>query len=112
MSCISLQVLILASASVGRKNLLHQAGIAHQVIISEIDEQSFCEKDPLNLVKTLSLEKAKAVSEKIKKGKIQTESLIGKSIAILGCDSVFEFEGEVFGKPADKEEALNRWGMM
>ena len=30
------------------------------------------------------------------------------SIEILGCDSIFEFKGEAFGKPLDKEEAFRR----
>ena len=31
---------------------------------------------------------------------------------ILGCDSIFEFKGEAYGKPADKEEAYRRWSKM
>jgi septum formation protein len=32
--------------------------------------------------------------------------------AVLGCDSVLAFEGEVFGKPADADEAMARWQRM
>ncbi|EAQ67994.1 maf-like family protein [Synechococcus sp. RS9909] len=32
--------------------------------------------------------------------------------AVLGCDSVLAFEGEVFGKPADAAEAIARWQQM
>ena len=31
---------------------------------------------------------------------------------ILGCDSIFEFKGEAFGKPSNKEEAFIRWKKM
>jgi septum formation protein len=31
---------------------------------------------------------------------------------VLGCDSVLAFEGEIFGKPANAEEAAKRWMMM
>ena len=31
---------------------------------------------------------------------------------ILGCDSIFEFKGEAYGKPSDKEEAFIRWKKM
>jgi septum formation protein len=31
---------------------------------------------------------------------------------VLGCDSVLEFEGEVFGKPASASEAIDRWRRM
>jgi hypothetical protein len=32
--------------------------------------------------------------------------------AVLGCDSVLAFEGEVFGKPTDPSEAIARWQRM
>ena len=28
---------------------------------------------------------------------------------VLGCDSVLEFAGNIFGKPADAAEAITRW---
>ena len=31
---------------------------------------------------------------------------------VLGCDSLLLFEGEVFGKPQDAEEAVARWRRM
>jgi septum formation protein len=31
---------------------------------------------------------------------------------VLGCDSVLAFEGEVFGKPANADEAIARWRRM
>jgi septum formation protein len=31
---------------------------------------------------------------------------------VLGCDSVLSFEGEVFGKPKDEQEAIVRWQRM
>ena len=31
---------------------------------------------------------------------------------MLGCDSLFEFEGELFGKPKDSNEAFMRWKKM
>ena len=33
-------------------------------------------------------------------------------LEILGCDSIFEFKGEAYGKPFNKEEALIRWKKM
>jgi len=32
--------------------------------------------------------------------------------AVLGCDSVLVFEGDVFGKPTDAAEAIQRWQRM
>jgi septum formation protein len=31
---------------------------------------------------------------------------------VIGCDSVLEFEGEVFGKPTDAADAIARWQQM
>jgi len=33
-------------------------------------------------------------------------------LEILGCDSIFEFRGEAYGKPSNKEEAFIRWKKM
>ena len=35
-----------------------------------------------------------------------------KAIAILGCDSMFEFKGKGYGKPKNEDEALKRLLMM
>ena len=32
--------------------------------------------------------------------------------AVLGCDSVLAFEGEMFGKPLDAAELIARWQRM
>ena len=32
--------------------------------------------------------------------------------ALLGCDSLFEFEGEIFEKPINKEQLISRWKRM
>jgi septum formation protein len=34
------------------------------------------------------------------------------TVEILGCDSIFEFNGRAFGKPSDKQEAYRRWSKM
>ena len=36
----------------------------------------------------------------------------GQVAAVLGCDSVLVFAGAVFGKPADRQEAIARWRRM
>lgn len=36
----------------------------------------------------------------------------GEDALVLGCDSVLEFEGEIFGKPADAAAATERWKAM
>ncbi len=31
---------------------------------------------------------------------------------VIGCDSVLEFDGQIFGKPADSADAVRRWERM
>ena len=101
-------VLLLASASPARRRLLEQAQIPHQVMVSGVDEDQVHHPDPAQLVQLLAEAKASAVKLKVE----QSTELNPSIKAVLGCDSVLAFEGEVFGKPADAEEAIVRWQRM
>jgi len=94
--------LLLASASPARRRLLEQACIPHQVQVSGVDESLINDPDPLELVQQLARTKAGAVAKQI-------NPLQWPDFGVLGCDSLLVFEGEVFGKPADADEAINRW---
>lgn len=99
-------VLLLASASPARRRLLEQAAIPHRVRVSGVDESTIDDRDPSALVQQLAFAKASAVQSCL-------EPFVDAEIkAVLGCDSVFVFEGEVFGKPVDAKEAINRWKRM
>lgn len=99
-------VLLLASASPARRRLLEQAAIPHRVRVSGVDESTIHERDPRALVQQLAFAKASAVQSCL------DPSVDAEITAVLGCDSVFVFEGEVFGKPADAKEAIDRWQRM
>lgn len=99
--------LLLASASPARRRLLEQAGIAHRVMVSGVDEEAISAADPTVLVQLLAAAKASAVRERL-----AVEPQGDAVQAVLGCDSVLAFEGEVFGKPADAAEAIARWQRM
>ena len=99
-------VLLLASASPARRRLLEQAAIPHRVRVSGVDESTIHDRDPRALVQQLALAKASAVQTCL------DPSDDAEITAVLGCDSVFVFEGEVFGKPADAKEAVDRWQRM
>lgn len=101
-------VLLLASASPARRRLLEQAQIDHQVMVSGVDEDQIQHSDPAQLVQLLAEAKASAVKLKVD----QSAELTPSIKAVLGCDSVLAFEGEVFGKPRDEAEAIARWQRM
>ena len=96
-------MLLLASASPARRRLLEQAAISHRVQVSGVDEDAITDLNPAQLVQWLARAKALAVWNGCTEPDIT---------AVLGCDSVLAFEGEVFGKPADAEEAIARWRRM
>ena len=100
-------MLLLASASPARRRLLQQAAIAHRVQVSGVDEEAIAAAEPSELVRLLAQAKAQAVAQ------VVVDSLgPGEEIPVLGCDSLLEFAGEVFGKPADPQEAIQRWQRM
>ena len=104
-------MLILASASQSRKKLLENSQIEFIQIPSNFDEASVKEKDISNMALELSSQKANNILRNIKKLDLPKEFNYS-SWEILGCDSIFEFNGIAFGKPSDKEEAFIRWQMM
>ena len=104
-------MLILASASQSRKKLLENCQIEFFQISSNFDETSIKEKNISKLALELSFQKANSLSENIQKLSLPEEFNYGP-LEILGCDSIFEFKGEAYGKPSDKEEALIRWRKM
>ena len=77
-------------------------------MVSGVDEDQIQHPDPAQLVQLLDKAKASAVKLKVD----QSAELDPSIQAVLGCDSVLAFEGEVFGKPVDAEEAISRWQRM
>ena len=104
-------MLILASASQSRKKLLENSQIEFIQISSNFDESSIKEKNVFNLALELSFQKANSFVLNIKEIELPKEFNYS-SFEILGCDSIFEFNGRAFGKPSDKEEAYRRWSKM
>lgn len=96
-------MLVLASASPARRRLLEQAAIPHRVQVSGVDEETIHHADPRRLVQRLAAAKAGAVRQGLADAAAE---------AVLGCDSLFVFEGEVFGKPRSASEACERWRRM
>ena len=101
-------MLVLASASKARQKLLDQISLKHKVIVSDFDETQLQELDPILKAKLLAKGKANVVLKKLIKEN-QTNNTFQ---ALLGCDSLFEFEGEIFEKPINKEQLISRWKRM
>ena len=104
-------MLILASSSKSRKELLKNADIKFFQLASTFDESTIKEKNIINLASELSYSKAKNTLEKIKSSN-EKFKLDNTSLEILGCDSIFEFKGKAFGKPLNNQEAYERWLLM
>jgi len=101
-------VLILASASRSRKNLLINSDIKFIQLSSNFDESVLKEKNIKDLALRLSFSKAELIKNKIKEINLN-QNLKLTSFEILGCDSIFEFNGNALGKPKDKKDAYQRW---
>ena len=86
-------MLILASASPRRHELLLAAGIDHIVRPSHVPEIRQPGESPEALVRRLSKEKAEACD----RSSVDT---------VLGADTIVCLEGEVLGKPADAGDAV------
>ena len=98
----------LASASKARQKLLDQISLKHKVIVSDFDETQLKELDPILKVKLLAKGKADSALKKL----INENQALNNFQALLGCDSLFEFEGEIFGKPINKQQLISRWQRM
>ncbi|WP_104137127.1 nucleoside triphosphate pyrophosphatase [Arthrobacter sp. ZGTC131] len=94
--------LILASQSPARTKLLSNAGIAHEVLVSDVDEDAVQARygvtDPHDTALLLARAKAEAVASLPE----------ADGALVIGCDSVFEFDGEAHGKPYTAEVAKER----
>jgi septum formation protein len=85
-------MLILASASLRRHELLKAAGIAHDVRSSHVPEVQNPGEDPIAFVQRLARDKAHALS-------------VGPGEIVLGADTEVCLDSSVFGKPADEQDA-------
>ncbi|GIH12646.1 Maf family protein [Rugosimonospora africana] len=100
--------LVLASASPARRKTLAAAGIDVEVIVSGVDESTVDLTDPAAFCLALAAMKAAAVAERLRGRPVRP----GSPVLVLGCDSILAFDGQILGKPADRDEAVARWRQM
>jgi len=103
-------MLVLASASPRRRDLLTQAGFTFQVDSIPIAEVRQPGESPEQFVRRLAREKAEVVfhARTVEPNvRSSTESLI-----VLGADTVVVCDNEVMGKPADEAAAVRMLRML
>ncbi len=93
-------MLVLASASPRRRELLAQAGFAFSVRAAEIPEDPHANEDPIAYVTRLAREKAEAVFRQI-----SSEELAPPQV-VLGADTTVTLDNHILGKPADASDAF------
>lgn len=85
-------MLILASASPRRHELLLAAGLDHVVRPANIPEERQPGESPFDFVRRMAVEKARTVTA-------------AAGDVVLGADTIVWLDDEVFGKPAGDEDA-------
>lgn len=88
-------MIILASASQRRVELLKDAGINFKVIPSGIKEEFKSELTPIENVMEIARLKALDVYEK------------NKGAVVIAADTIVVYKNKVFGKPTSREDAFN-----
>lgn len=88
-------MLILASRSPRRAALLEQVGIPFQTASSEVDETIDPSEGPADHVRRLAFAKANAV-----RGQYPDAPIIGSDTAVV-------LDRQIFGKPADRDAAID-----
>ncbi len=91
---------ILGSASPRRKEILEQAGIEYEIIVSDCEE-IITKSMPVEVVKELSKQKAEDVLKKALLKYGPQEDLL-----VIGADTVVAFEDSIYGKPKDRDDAV------
>jgi septum formation protein len=93
-------MLILASASPRRAELLRAARIAFETRAVDIDETALPDESPDAHVRRLAEEKARAVHAK------------RRDAVVLGADTVVVVDDQILGKPRDEEDAARMLRML
>lgn len=109
-------MLVLASASPRRRQLLTQAGFTFDVRPAHIPEDPRPGEDPIAYVTRLAREKAQIVFDQIAAGAASQPAnaslpeplpspFDSQPLAVLGADTTVTLDGQILGKPEDAEDA-------
>jgi len=92
-------MIVLASQSPRRSEILRRAGIPFVVRPANVDETARLSESPEDYVKRVARDKAMAASA-------------APSEIVLGADTVVVIDGEILGKPADSADAARMLGLL
>ena len=87
-------MLILASGSPRRRDLLALLGLPFTVQPSAVDEENHASETAADMVSRLSQDKARALLARVQSG------------LIIAADTTVSLDGEVLGKPTDADDAV------
>ncbi len=92
-------MIVLASKSPRRREILTELGVDFETVVEEVDESSDV-SDPAERAMGIASRKAGAVRDMLVSHNIDVNSL-----AIVGADTIVFADGEFLGKPADRADA-------
>jgi septum formation protein len=94
--------LVLASASPRRRELLWQLGVPHRVAVADVREDALAEESAAACVRRLALAKAAKIWQAAARAGAPAAALL----PVLGADTAVVIDGEMLGKPADRDAAM------
>jgi len=92
-------MLVLASASPRRRELLTQAGYTFRVHAAQVNEDPLPGEEPITYVTRLAREKAEAVFREL------SADEHGEPLLVLGADTTVTVDREILGKPENAADA-------
>ncbi|MDU2066162.1 MAG: Maf family protein [Sporomusaceae bacterium] len=94
-------MIVLASASPRRRELLEQIRMPYVVVVSDVEEDNAQHMAPIDLAVLQAKQKAQAVMAKWN----LTETAHQKD-CIIGADTIVAANGQIYGKPKDASDAM------
>src|SRR5690554_5926508 len=103
---------VLASESPARLATLRAAGVEPQVIVSHVDEDAAlaAARNRAGAAAGLTFGDEPSVLARAKADAVIAAH--SPAALVLGCDSMLELDGEIFGKPHTETQARERWRAM
>jgi len=105
-------MLVLASASPRRRELLAQAGYTFEVRPADLPEDPRPGEEPVAYVVRLAREKAEAIYRALAGQESGAKLIDGRGLAVLGADTTVVVDGEILGKPQNAADAARMLRML